>query len=544
MDQARDIIRAYDTLRADRSNLEPQWQDIAELMRPMRADFTVSRVEGQLRGLQIFDGAAMIAGDNLAAALWGSITNAASDWFGLTHPDEDVSRDEEVAAWMGDATDRIRRAFSANGMTFYSRVLDFYSDLVMFGTGIFYVDEPAPGRLRFTNRALAECVIAQDDEERVDTVIRRFQLTAKQACDKWGDKAPERCKKALDTKPYDKSWFIHAVMPNRGRAYGRAGAAGMPWRSVHLCQDTREICQEGGFEEFPYQVARWGTLARGLYGESPAMLALADTKVLQAMVKTNLVASQRAADPPTMAPDEVALRGLRVTPGQIIYGGMDINGRPLLAPLESRGAFTLTEAMAEQKREAIRQAFFANLIVLSGRGNQTATEVLARQEEQLRLMGPQLGRVQAEFLDPLVRRVFMIMWRAGAFGMLPQAMADQAVIQVEYVSPLARAQKAANAQTVLRTLEAILPMAQARPEVLDVFNFDELARELADAYGLPPRGLRDPRQVAEIRQARAEAQNQQAAEASELAAAGPMRDAAQGALALAQAQRLNRDLAA
>jgi hypothetical protein len=103
---------------------------------------------------------------------------------------------------------------------------------------------------------------------------------------------------------------------------------------------------------------------------------------------------------------------------------------------------------------------------------------------------------------------------------------------------------AANAQTVLRTLEAILPMAQARPEVLDVFNFDELARELADAYGLPPRGLRDPRQVAEIRQARAEAQNAQAEQSSELAAAGPMRDAAQGALALAQAQRLNRDLGA
>ena len=50
----------------------------------------------------------------------------------------------------------------------------------------------------------------------------------------------------------------------------------------------------------------------------------------------------------------------------------------------------------------------------------TATEVQVRYELMQRLLGPTLGRFQSEFLNPLIERVFGIMFRANAFLPAPE----------------------------------------------------------------------------------------------------------------------------
>ena len=36
----------------------------------------------------------------------------------------------------------------------------------------------------------------------------------------------------------------------------------------------------------------------------------------------------------------------------------------------------------------------------------TATEVLQRNEEKMRILGPVMGRIQSELLEPMINRVF------------------------------------------------------------------------------------------------------------------------------------------
>lgn len=516
---AKQLIRRHDSLKADRSNWEHQWQQIAELVRPMQADFTLTRARGERRGLEVFDGTPGLALDNLASGLWGMITNSANTWFSLAHPDDEVNEDFEARRWM----DRVQRimldVFSADGQAFYSRALDVYAHMACFGTALMFVDEARPGRLRFSARPLSECCIAENDEEQVDTVFRRFGLTARQAVQRWGSQAPERARKAMERDPEQRSTYLHAVYPNEDRMPSRLDARGKPWASVHVCVDSGEVVQTGGFDEFPYMAPRWSTMTRGVYGGSPAQLALSDIKTLNTMTKTFMVASQKAADPPILAADENALTTLRLHPGGITYGALDADGRPRIAPLDARGNFALTDAMLEQRRTAVREAFYSSLLLMVQQPNATATEILARQEEQLRLMGPHLGRIQSEFLDPLIGRVFNILWRAGRLPPVPPALAASPIVQAEYVSPLARAQKTSEARAVLQTVNAVLPLADARPEVLDNFEWDEVARELAHGFGTPSKLLRDPRVVAEERAARAQAQAQQAQAQQQIEAA-------------------------
>jgi hypothetical protein len=53
----------------------------------------------------------------------------------------------------------------------------------------------------------------------------------------------------------------------------------------------------------------------------------------------------------------------------------------------------------------------------------------------------------------------------------------------------------------------LLPVIQARPEVLDNFDHDRVVRDVAEANGLPQRWLRPAEIVAEERTTRSEAAN-------------------------------------
>ena len=512
------IIQRQERLAGERSLLEGQWQEIAELVRPMRADFTITRMAGEKRQQRIFDSTPGAAADNLAAGLWGMITNSANNWFDLSHPIEELNRDEAVRLWMDEAARRMRNTFAANGQRFYAKAMELYLDQVSFGTGVFYVDEMPDGSgLFFSCRHLAECYIAENAYEKVDTLYRRFEFTARQAYSLWGDRAGENVVRAHEKEPERKFTFIHAVYPrddhNPRKVLDHRGKA---FRSCYVNVEKRQLVHEGGYYEFPYQVARWSTASRGVYGDAPAMLALPDIKMLNAMSKTTIVAAQKVADPPILTVDERGLRGARTTPGGFIYSGLDKLGNPRYRPLETNANIGLGLEMEQQRRAAIKEAFYGSLLLMVAQPNMTAAEWLGRQEEKLRLMGPHLGRIQSEFLDPLIDRVFALMYRAGKFPEPPEILKRYPDIKVDYVSPLARAQRASEGAAIVRTFEALAPIGAANPDVYDNFDSDQVAQLLADAYGLPQKAVRDPKRVAQMRQ-----QKQQAAQMAQLAQAAP-----------------------
>lgn len=487
---ARELIRRQEGLAAQRATLDHLWQEIAELMKPMRADFTFTRQPGEKRAQKIFDGTAGQAAENLAAGLWGLITNAANDWFTLRADLAEDEEDEETRVWLDEVTRRMRASFAGNGQRFYARVMELYADLVTFGTGIFYVEEDtASGRVHYSCRHLAECFVAENARDEVDTVFRRFAFTARQAESRWGDACHAAIRRAAAAEPDRRFTFLHAVLPRDEMGAGRGAAAEMDFASYYVDVEHGSLLSEGGYHEFPYQVPRWSTGSRGVYGDSPAMLALPDVKMLNAMSKTTIIAAQKAVDPPLLAIDELAVRGLRTHPGGIIYGGLDENGRRRYEPLASGGNVGLGLELEEQRREAVRQAFYFSLLLMVQQPNQTATEVLARQEEKLRLMGPHLGRIQAEFLDPLIRRQFGIMRRAGLLPPPPKQLRASG-IRIDYVSPLARAQRAGEGAAIVRVLESLTPLGAIRPEIYDNLDADLAARLLAQSFGVPNQLLR------------------------------------------------------
>ena len=170
-------------------------------------------------------------------------------------------------------------------------------------------------------------------------------------------------------------------------------------------------------------------------------------------------------------------------------------------------------------------------LLTSQGGNMTATEVLQRNEEKMRLLGPVLGRLQSELLQPLIERTFNLLFRQGIFQQAPDILRNQD-IDIEYVSPLAKAQKSGDLNAVMRGIEIFGAMSQFAP-VLDYLDSDGLAKYVQNTLGLPAKVMRSDAQVAQLRKQRAEAeqaaaeQQRRMEEAKALGQAAPMVKAVQ-----------------
>lgn len=112
----------------------------------------------------------------------------------------------------------------------------------------------------------------------------------------------------------------------------------------------------------------------------------------------------------------------------------------------------------------------------------TATEVLQRTEEKMRLLGPVFGRLQTELLGPMMNRIFGLLVRHGKMVLPPGISFSD--VRIEYVSPLSLAQKHLQARAVMQTLELAEGFLKIQPEAAAVFNVPEAIRQIGEMYGV------------------------------------------------------------
>jgi len=101
-------------------------------------------------------------------------------------------------------------------------------------------------------------------------------------------------------------------------------------------------------------------------------------------------------------------------------------------------------------------------------------------------------------LSPLIKRIFAIMERKQLLPPLPQSLQGVS-IQIEYVSMLALAQRAAATASMERIAGMVGQMYAVYPQVKDVMDPDEFLREYAELLNGPHKIMRAPEIVAQLR---------------------------------------------
>jgi len=488
-------------LMGDRRTTETTWQQIADNQLGRR-DFTTERTRGQQRMQRIYDDTSKVSGSLLSGAIHSLLVSPAARWFGLSFEDPQFKEVEGAAEWLKAAEKRLYAAMSAPEANFHAQLAEMFIDLIYFGTGAIFVDDVPGQGIQFSARPLQELFLAEDHSGRIDTIVRQFKLTARQAVALWGDKA-ESAKRALDSgKSEDKNTYIHIIIPNDDYAIGKVDTSGMPWASFHLSSEDNVILSRGGFHEKPMATPRWEKDSGEVFGRGPGWNALSTQKMLNEMKKEMIIAGQKANSPAMMVDSESVLPGdLRFSPNSVIPINSVMAGmNPPIQPVPNGGDFRISVAEIEDARKSVQDAFHHQLIETIRDPRMTATQVLELSAQMQRHLAPILGRMQTELLEPIIERVFAIEARAGRLPVAPPDLQDQN-IKIDYVSPVARAQQTSEARAIIDFSGIVANLAQASPGVLDIVDFDAGTRELGEALGIPPNMLRSEYEVEVRREA-------------------------------------------
>lgn len=499
----------FSELKSARGTWENHWQEVAEVFQPRHATFTAEYSPGQKRNFKVYDSEPLLMPDRFSAAMESLMTPRSQKWHSLSVvSDPDLNDYAPVRQWIDDVVKTLFRYRYRAKSGFDGAIKESYGSLALYGTQTLYVEEGTrQDPLSYRNIFLGETYIDDSFTGIVDTMFRGYDMTARQAAQRWGENnlAPEMIKalgeKSQSTKKFP---FLSAVLPDLDA--GIVMPNGQTNAVFHLDLTHERIVGSGGYYEFPYLVSRFSQAANEIYGRGPGIFVLQQAKILNAKARTVLRMGEKAVDPPQAAADTSDLYRLDLNAGAVNYGAIDKQGNMLVKPMELGAKVLLGREEMERDQEQIREAFWVTLFqILAENPSMTATEVLERAKEKAELIGPAIGKQETELIGPMVEREIAILWRKELLPPPPPEMAGQE-LEVEYTSPMSRMRRAADGAAIARTLEYATAAASFDPGAMDRLDLPESVKEMALIQGVPAKLIRSDQQLAAIQEQRAEAE--------------------------------------
>lgn len=528
--QVKQLCDHLDQLKQVRSQWESDWRDIKRLVHINANDFNNRNVPEVDPSRDIYDGTAPWALDQFAAGVHSSVTNPSSRWFNLEVHDvpRELIDDWDTLLWLENTSSVLFSLMSRPFAMMNSSLHEMYLDIGAFGTGIIYHEfNRQSGGFSFVSCPLADCWLQENSEGIIDTMYRLRRMNKTQIFDKFGEEnAPDIVHKEKDlTTKFD---VYHCVKPRGKRNNALKDQYNMPFESCWFMADPKHKLSEGGFDYFPYYCPRWSKLAGQHYGRSPAHTCLPTIRMINKAEYVIEKGAEKIVDPPIQLTSEGFLLPINTVPSGLIFRE---EGVEPAQPLVTGGRPDIGIEMQEQKREHIIKSFYVDWILQQKNNTQmTATEVMDRRDEKLRMMAPMTARLESELCGPMIKNSVHLALSHGLIDP-PTEYILQYGLDISYSSPASEAQRSGKAMGNRRFIESVVPLAEFKPETLDAIDFDAWIQDSAKLNNASPRIIRSPEAIDAIRQERAE---QQQAEQQVMMA----KEAASATKDMAQAQQI------
>lgn len=357
----------------------------------------------------LFDATAADAVDNLAASIYSLMTPPESLWISLV-PESDASPDADVA------TAALRA--NLNDSNFYTTIHQCYLDLVILGTACLFMAETpigASSAFSFTAVPMRDIAILPG------AVFHTATMPAHEVLEKYPTWTPPA--DVADQIKHDPATPLRLVQSLVGTEF-------TAWLDVGGNLENN-IVARGTFETNPYIIFRWSVLSGEQYGRGPVLRALPDIKTANKVVELVLKNATIAVSGIWQADDDgvINLNNINLTPGAIIPKAVGSSG---LTPLSSGADFDVSQIILKDLRERIRHALLADRLGLLSEKEMTATEIMARNSDMMRILGATYGRLLHEFIRPLTDRGLQILSRRGVIA--PIALNSDA--ELKYIAPI------------------------------------------------------------------------------------------------------------
>lgn len=359
----------------------------------------------------LFDATAADAVDSLAASMYSLLTPPESLWISLIPESEDSP--DAVSA-----TAALRA--NLNDSNFYTTIHQCYLDLVILGTACLFMSENpigADSAFSFTAIPMKDIAILPN------AIFHTTSMPAREVIEKYPSWTPPAdIRDAIKKDPEMPLKLVQSLVGKDFTAWLDVGG-----------NIENNIISTGTFETNPYLVFRWSVASGELYGRGPVLRALPDIKTANKVVELVLKNATIAVSGIWQADDDgvINLSNINLTPGAIIPKAVGSSG---LTPLSSGADFDVSQIILKDLRERIRHALLADRLGLLSEKEMTATEIMARNADMVRILGATYGRLLHEFIRPLCERGLQILSRRGVI----EKISLHSDAELKYIAPIAQ----------------------------------------------------------------------------------------------------------
>lgn len=470
-ERAKKLIALYDKEYHADHNFRNIYQEVADVMFPRENEITSVRAKGDVKGREILDVTGMMASIDMAAGLSINLFPPGDKFYNILMADDSLNEIDVIKRKLGEITEisHMKRA----GSNFMLQANETLRSLGTFGTGCMFSEWKPNIGLTYKDYDIGMYTFLENEDGQVDTIMIEFEHTVKQAYQKWGENAGETILEKIkdDTKHSDEYKFIWIVRPrDLAKRTGRDKMS-MPFESIYISRTDSEIVEEGGFEEFPFQVPRWSKSSSEKWGRGVGTWAVGIVNALQTKQRDLTEVGNLNNNPPKEVLESFEGE-VRVSPGDINW----VQQIGSIRAIEQRalGDFNVTMKSIEIDQQTVRKMFyndaFNQLEQLKG-DRRNELEIRSRLAEGLRKLVMPVGRIQTEWLTGLVTRDIMLLMRNGELGDIPPEMQGKQ-FKIEYIGRLALELQAAQSIGWLRWIQEGIEIEQAIPGTLDNVDVD------------------------------------------------------------------------
>jgi hypothetical protein len=562
------ILKRYQTLKSAQDLWIPTYEILAQYILMRKIFFKGEVQAGPFIFNLNYDGTAINAARVMAASIFGQVWPSASESFEFVPEvaQRESFFEDDTFEFFQDVNTVLATQISRPEAGFLTALMEAITDLIIFGTAAILVVDTGDIRnpVRFKALDAKSVVFDEDEAGAINTAYITHRLTVASAVAKY---KLENCSKDLREKYLAKKFeekvtVIQAILPRMERDPLKTGNRDMAYASVHIdLTHNKHVLMKSGFQEMPLIGMRFNKNPGEVLGRSPAMDAISDIKELNKESEMYTKAGEFALDPPRLISHEHVIGGYpkwRSGAWIAVHStGRVGNERPPIEALHTVKNPAWARERIMDLREQVKEHFLIDRLTdLNNRSRQTMGEAEIRNSLRQHITGPVLNRILTEGLQPILDRTFNILLEQGFFGVVRGSIQDYKMrlngldpkylsesfisarmsgvkgYRTKFICPAARASHQEEMTGMLQLRGFLAEVGVMRPEILDLFNFDEWARREHFVSGASLKILNSDAQVQMIRQQAALAQMKAQQEAEIAAGAEVLKTAGQGVKAL------------
>ena len=500
---SRDTLQ---TAKAEQQKWLPMWRKLNDSFYP----FLYAHLQGttaaypndpdKLVNPKMLDGEPALALIVLSAGFMNGVTSPARKWLNIKRPGTKPYEEADAGVSQAHSSIRTKILETLAGSNYYDSRAEQVYDGCGIGTGALLCYEDRDTICRFTVCPPGSYHLTTDSANNVIKFSREVRMSVKDLLDEFGEDAltKDMLEKARKGGAAARTSYVVSHLIEKNEKDGVL-KTNHPFRELYWFSAPQAgrptYLAARPMHEWPVGILRWSCPDNSTYGVPPTLSVLGKAVQLQNLEYKSDQGLDKMISPPMLAHTSLQHRPKAFGASGITYTnnlGTDSGARPLF---NVQMPFQEMEVKRSRIVQAIKDGLFNYLfdMISSLETVRSATEIDARREEKMVVLGPVLHRSYIDDIGVIVKRVYGILARKKLVEELPEG--ERA--EIEFSNILSDVQKASDVATLERFTAFVGQIVPAWPEAQPKVNILDVIKQYAEGLGVRPSVLAEDEAVQE-----------------------------------------------